>query len=122
MLAITSVRDIVADRYLGFQLCRNVKEACRGFVDAMGSLRSDRNDLLVNHPGDFELWLLGWFDEDSGYIGFNDPEDGFNCPRRILSGSLANQMIQQNVEVRDFFDTGDFYDESDFKSALESEE
>lgn len=122
MLCITSVRDIVADRYLGFQLCRNVKESCRGFVDAMGSLQSDRNDLLVNHPGDFELWILGWFDEDSGAIFFNDPEDGFNCPRRILTGSLASEMVRQKVEVRDFFDTDGFYEEEDFKSALESEE
>lgn len=122
MLCITSVRDIVADRYLGFQLCRNVKESCRGFVDAMGSLRSDGNDLLVNHPGDFELWILGWFDEDSGFIGFNDPDDGYQCPRRILTGSLANQMIHQNVEVRDFFDYEGFYDDDEFKFALESEE
>lgn len=122
MLAVTSVRDIVADRYLGFQLCRNVKESCRGFVDAMGSIQSDRSDLLANHPGDFELWILAWFDEDSGTFVFKDPEDGFNCPRRILTGSLASEMIRKNVEVRDFFDTEGFFDNDDFSFRLEMED
>lgn len=122
MLCISSVRDIVADRFLGFQLSRNIKESVRGFIDAMADVRDGRDNLLVSHPGDFELWILGWFDEESGDIVHDDPEGGYSCPRRIFTGVLAEQMIKKNVEVRDFFDYDGYYSDDEFMSALESEE
>lgn len=115
MLCVCSVRDVIADRFLGFQLVRNVKEAVRGFIDSMGDLRDGVDNLLVKHPGDFELWILAWFDEDTGAFFFNDPEDEFECPRRILTGQLAEHMIKQHVSAADFLDFDGFED-------LESEE
>lgn len=104
MLAITSVRDRVADRFLGFQITRNIKESCRGFVDSMVDLAADRSNLLVHHPEDFDLYVLGWFDEDSGRISFNDPDTMFECPRRIFTGSLSMRMIKENLSVGDMFE------------------
>lgn len=122
MLCISSVRDIVADRFLGFQLSRNIKESVRGFIDAMVDVHDGRDNLLVSHPGDFELWILGWFDEESGLIVREDPDVGYSCPRRIFTGVLAEQMVKKNVEVRDFFDYEGFYSDDEFMFALESEE
>lgn len=109
MLCVYSVRDIVADRFLGFQLARNVKEAVRGFIDSMSDVRDGVDNLLVRHPGDFELWLLGWFDEESGLV-LEDPDDFYVVPQRIMTGLLAEQMLKQNVSARDFMDFDGFSD------------
>lgn len=109
MLVITSVRDVVSDRFLGFQICRNVKESVRGFVDAMAFVEHGANDLLVNHPEDFQLWILGYFDEDTGEI---DP-----IQQLILTGLMAKKMLDDSIDYDsiDFDDFDDDFEEGDFQ-------
>lgn len=86
MFIITSVRDIVADNYLGLQLCGNDKVAVRGFIDAVSDIAQSDESLLVKHPEDFELWKLGEFDQETGEI--------IVIQERLLSGRLALRMFR----------------------------
>lgn len=54
-------------------------QAVRSFADEVNS--TDPGNLIAKHPGDFELYVLGGYDSDSGR---------FDCsehPERIAQGS-----------------------------------
>ena len=65
-MLVTSVRDRVADRFLGLDLSINDKAACRDFVLAMDRLMRDKSGYAVSSVDDFEVWYLGEFDEENG--------------------------------------------------------
>lgn len=97
-MLVTSVRDNVSDSFLGFQLCGSVKVAVRGFIDAVSGI--DGLDSVIKlHPHDFDLWLLGSFDESTGQ--FN--QDDMRC---ILRG-LTAELIVKNDSYDDFISNPD---------------
>lgn len=47
----------------------NVETAVRAFSEAL----RDPQSMLSKHPEDFSLWLLGYFDDDSGMFEQDKP-------------------------------------------------
>lgn len=80
-MIVTSVHDVVADRFLGFNLVDNEQVAIRGFRNALELAKEDRDSLYCTNPGDFDLYYLGVFDEVQGT--FTD----LDHPRVLYRGS-----------------------------------
>lgn len=99
MLCVTSINDRVADRFLGLTLEQNDKAACRGFINALANVRADRSNLLATNTADFDLWLLGWFDEDCGYFHYENPDDDGRVPRLLMSGRTALKFLDSGLDV-----------------------
>lgn len=62
-----SIRDHVAKRFLQPTLFRTQPEAIRAFKHSL----EDQNGPFFRSPSDFELCVLGQFDEDTGVITAN---------------------------------------------------
>lgn len=91
-MIVTSVHDVVADRFLGFNLVDNEQVAIRGFKNALALAQEDRDSLYCTNPDDFDLYYLGVFDEVQGT--FTD----LDHPRVLYRGSsfVAQQKAQDN--------------------------
>lgn len=61
---IVSVFDRATQAYARPVFVRSEREALRSFTDEV--LRVDPANELAKHPGDFELWYVGEFDDSSG--------------------------------------------------------
>ena len=68
MAIITSVRDRVGRTFLNVAIERNSKTACRGIINALDSVRNDRNNPIVCNPEDFDLVKICDFDVESGLV------------------------------------------------------
>lgn len=64
MFKVFAVRDIRADLFFTPYFLPTEGQAIRGFADEISSGKED--SLLCKHPGDFELYYIGEFDETSG--------------------------------------------------------
>lgn len=95
-MLITSVRDQVADRYLGFQLVDSEAVAVRGFKAALAEALDKREGLYFYYPGDFDLYVLGEYDDE--HASFNI----FDAPRCLYRGSsfvvLSNKESDEDGE------------------------
>lgn len=80
-MLITSIRDSVADRYLGFQLMDSEDVAIRSFKMALSQANDRRDTLFFYYPGDFDLYLLGEFNDECGDFTILD------TPRCLYHGS-----------------------------------
>lgn len=63
-LIVCSVRDSAVNAYMRPFYVQAVGAAMRGFGDEVNNAGSEMN----KHPGDYELYELGEFDEETGYI------------------------------------------------------
>lgn len=61
---VICVRDRVADAWVPPTFQGSVGGAVRAFSDAVNN--SNSQDALSHHPADFELYLLGSFDDATG--------------------------------------------------------
>lgn len=69
---VCSIRDIVHHEFNGLNLELSEASAIRNFQSALASSSMKSEGLLFSHPGDFELWIVGEFDSESGSLGVFD--------------------------------------------------
>lgn len=93
-MLVTSIRDTVADRYLGFQLIDSEDVAIRGFKMSLAQANDKRDGLFYFYPGDFDLYLLGEFDEQSARF------DLLDTPRCLYHGSSFVVISTLDPEVK----------------------
>ena len=81
-LSVYSVYDVKAKSYATPFFCLNEDVARRSFID----LCRDSRTLVAQHPDDFCLCFLGFFDQDSGelYRNPNEPK-----PVHFFTGTEA---------------------------------
>lgn len=92
-MLVTSVRDSIADRYLGFQLIESEEVAIRSFKMALSEANDKRSGLFFFYPGDFDLYLLGEFDDESAAFNLLD------TPRCLYHGSSYVVLSTNDPEV-----------------------
>ncbi|QXP08563.1 MAG: nonstructural protein [Arizlama microvirus] len=80
-LVVVAVRDTRIESYMQPNCMRHPGQAVRGFLDEAN--RPDAQNTLHNHPEDFELWILGTFDEETGEFT--------NKPERLIRGIDAKR-------------------------------
>lgn len=78
-LVVVVVRDIKADLFGQPFFQASVGMAQRSFSDSVN--QPGENNLLFKHPGDFELYHLGTFDDQTATF------DLFERPSQLLLGS-----------------------------------
>lgn len=61
---IVAVKDLSIPAFMQPTTVRATGQAVRGFTDEAN--RDDSTNQINRHPEDFELWQLGYFDEESG--------------------------------------------------------
>ena len=77
-IVVCSVRDSAAQSFAQPMFFPTTATAIRSFTDAVN--REDQNSNLYMHPQDFELWVIGLFDEDDGT--FESPAEFRRCLAR----------------------------------------
>lgn len=65
ILVVCSVRDLKAEVFARPFYVGRVGEAVRSFQDEVTG-GDQSSSLLAKHPADFELWVLGSFDDETG--------------------------------------------------------
>lgn len=84
VFAIVSVRDIVAETFGRPFMASNIPSAIRSLTH---EINSPEAGTLHSNPGDFELYNLGEFDDESGAITV------FDSPRFVCRGyDLVNAV------------------------------
>lgn len=74
-MVIISVFDSCACRFSALGIEQNVQTAKRGFRNAIIEAQDNPESLYFTNPADFELFMLGEFDLDSGRINaLEEPE------------------------------------------------
>lgn len=63
---VCSVLDTASGLYGQPFFAPAVGVAVRGFTDEVNRRAEPEQNPLYHHPADFQLWLLAWFDEESG--------------------------------------------------------
>lgn len=63
---VCAVRDQAIEAYNPPFTVPHTGAAVRGFTDEARSVKGD--NAIASHPGDYELWLLGTFDTETGRI------------------------------------------------------
>lgn len=61
---VIAVKDTATQAFTAPTLQRNVNHAKRSFKDEVN--RDDPNNQMFKHPGDYELWGLGTWDDETG--------------------------------------------------------
>lgn len=64
-MKIVATRDVVGNVFSQPQFVVSVGMAIRSFGDACQNTQ-DPTNILAKHPGDFELWHLGEYDDETG--------------------------------------------------------
>lgn len=68
---ILAIYDITAQQYGQVITAPNVGTVTRELTDML----REGNNTISKHPGDFALYHVGWFDDESGYVErTNEPE------------------------------------------------
>lgn len=75
---VVSVRDRAADVYAVPNFMQSNGVAVRSFTDAVNT--EDANSSLWKHPEDFDMYVLGTFDDEEGTF------DLLDRPRQIAIG------------------------------------
>ena len=77
ILRIFAIRDTAADAFMQPFFANTNAQAVRNFADVVNRKRED--NAIANHPADFDLYLLGHFDDNKGVIEKTGPD-------RIVTG------------------------------------
>lgn len=62
---LVSIKDHAIEAFQGVQAVRHPSEATRGFTDAINNPESGN---MYKHPDDFDLYLVGTFNDSTGEI------------------------------------------------------
>lgn len=73
-MVITNVRDSVACRFLGVEFAENIQDARRRFEITLQHFANQPDSLIGTRPYDFDLYVLGEYDEHTGWIDAQEPE------------------------------------------------
>lgn len=73
-LIVISIRDIRADRWMSPQFVASIGGAIRGFGDEVNRAADAAQNPFYHHPEDFEMYHLGFFDDENGQFELNDPK------------------------------------------------
>lgn len=65
---VVSMRDIIHHEFGHVNLEISESSAIRNFESAIMTSRGKEEGLLFSHPGDFELFVVGTFDSESGQL------------------------------------------------------
>lgn len=80
---VCAIRDVKGDLFGQPFFSASVGMAIRGFSDECTRPDPEGRNLLARHPGDFELYQLGTFDDQSGrFVLFDDKKQlvhGSDC-------------------------------------------
>lgn len=68
---LISIKDRAVNAFQPLASVRAKGEAIRSFQDA---LNNPQNAQIHAHPDDFDLYLIGTFDDETGKIESNEPE------------------------------------------------
>lgn len=80
-MVIVAVRDRAIDAFMRPFFMQTIGQAVRAFADEIN--RNDKDNALAQHPEDYDLYLLGEFDEQTGrFLG----QDNDRLPRQIAVG------------------------------------
>lgn len=61
-----AIHDNLAELFLTPVLFQNENVALRWFTGVVND--KNQNEVIYNNPGDFELWKVGIYDNESGHI------------------------------------------------------
>lgn len=75
-MVVTSVRDVVAERFLDLHTEQSDATAQRNFQYSVREATATSNGLVASNPGDFWLFAVGEFDTETGEL--------VSCPPRCL--------------------------------------
>ena len=83
-LVVVAVRDRAADAYMRPFFVPTIGMAVRSFGDEVQRAATDNP--MWSHPEDYDLYLLGQFDEDTGRFLCEEPQ-----PRMVAVGKDFNK-------------------------------
>ncbi len=85
---IVSIFDKKANIYQAISIVRTELEAIRSFSDLVND-SSDKRNFYNIYPDDYELYQLGFFDEETGILGSFDEETGIlkSSKKLIITGT-----------------------------------
>lgn len=87
---VICTRDIKANVYSQPMFVAHIGQAIRSFGDACQKKDTDPNNILGNHPEDFELVQIGEFDDELGcFLTYDDCPTGAGDTRNWGSKQLA---------------------------------
>lgn len=78
LISVCAVRDSAMHAYAAPMFVPSPGVAVRSFTSEVN--RVDPQNMLNQHPTDFELWWIAEFDEETGH--FSVPEGGPRCVSR----------------------------------------
>lgn len=87
-----SIYDKAAGAYMVPFFCRTKAEAIRMFTDACGDGKSN----FCKHPADFDLMVIGVFDDNSGVIA-----QAANEPLKIITALECIQVVDLSQVTAD---------------------
>ena len=81
ILCVCSIKDRAAEAFGRPFFVPSLGVALRSFADEVN--RKDAESQIYNHPDDFDLYDLGWFDDSKGMFELHD------IPKVIQMGKQA---------------------------------
>lgn len=85
---LISIKDRAVNAFQPIASVRAEGEALRAFQD----LIADNNSPQAKHPDDYDLYLVGYYDDQTGKIDDNDETAAL--PRKIADGKTIAQLLQ----------------------------
>lgn len=82
---IVSIKDRGTDTFSPISLVKHRNEALRMFMDMINQPQGDQAQLMSRHADDFDLYLLGYWDDQHGRFELLDD------PELIIQGKQAKQ-------------------------------
>lgn len=88
---IVSVKDTAAQAYGRPVFVPTVAVAVRSFKEEVN--REGSTDDLARHPGDFELYEIGTFDDSTGIVVCHTDASGVPSPRMIARAKDLKESV-----------------------------
>lgn len=83
---LVSIRDRAIEAFQPIGNVRAEGEAIRVFMDMV----ADKNTPQGKHPDDYDIYLVGYFDDQNGHIELEQP------PKKLADGkTIYSQLFQE---------------------------
>lgn len=105
ILKAFSVRDSKSESFLPPFFANSVGSAVRSFGDAA----NEKSSMLYKHPGDYQLYELGYFDDNDGVLTALIPMKLLGCAADFVSDANNGSSLQDlhRVAVANGIGNGD---------------